>query len=367
VVVAVDGLLGHLFIKGNGSELMILAPQGEFETLTDPFRRELLAHCYRMLGSIQDAEDQVQEAYLRAWRSFDQFEGRSSLRVWMYKIATRVCLTALESRSRRHLPSELQPPSQDPDQPLEVAELGAQWVQPIPDSLIASPAFDPAARHSSRAGIRLAFIAALQTLTARQRAVLILRDVLSMRAGEVAEILDTTSIAVNSALRRARSQLQLSGVPEDEVLEPREEVLRVAVDRYVDAFERADVDALVGLLRTDVELEMPPTPTWFTGCDAVSGFFAARVMAKRNGWSLHPTRANGQVALAVYERLPDARLAAHGLHVLTFLGERIARITVFNDSSLMPTFGFAAVMPGSSDSAYPIREPGQRRSRGESG
>jgi RNA polymerase sigma-70 factor (TIGR02960 family) len=346
---------------------MILAPQGEFETLTDPFRRELLAHCYRMLGSIQDAEDQVQEAYLRAWRSFDQFEGRSSLRVWMYKIATRVCLTALESRSRRHLPSELQPPSQDPDQPLEVAELGAQWVQPIPDSLIASPAFDPAARHSSRAGIRLAFIAALQTLTARQRAVLILRDVLSMRAGEVAEILDTTSIAVNSALRRARSQLQLSGVPEDEVLEPREEVLRVAVDRYVDAFERADVDALVGLLRTDVELEMPPTPTWFTGCDAVSGFFAARVMAKRNGWSLHPTRANGQVALAVYERLPDDRLAAHGLHVLTFLGERIARITVFNDSSLMPTFGFAAVMPGSSDSAYPIREPGQRRSRGESG
>lgn len=332
--------------KGIWSGSRLPAPQDEFETLTDPFRRELLAHCYRMLGSIQDAEDQVQEVYIRAWRSFDQFEGRSSLRVWMYKIATRVCLSALESRKRRHLPSSLQPPSHDPDQPPDIAELATRWIQPIPDSLIAPAAFDPAMRQSSRAGIRLAFITALQTLSARQRAVLILRDVLAMKADEVAEILDTTAIAVNSALRRARSNLQLSGVVEDEVSEPKEEVLRLTIDRYVHAFEQADIGALVDLLRADVELEMPPIPTWFTGRDAVAGFFASRVMSRTAGWSLFATRANGQCALAVYEQLSDDGLAAHGIHVLTLLGQRIARITVFNDPSLLPMFGFATVIPG---------------------
>jgi len=330
---------------------MALAPREEFETLTDPFRRELLAHCYRMLGSIQDAEDQVQEVYIRAWRSFDQFEGRSSLRVWMYKIATRVCLTALETRTRRHLPSDLQGPSHDSNPHLEVAESSLRWVQPIPDSLIAGPGDDPAARQNSRAGIRLAFIAALQSLSARQRAVLILRDVLSMKAVEVAEILDTTTIAVNSALRRARSQLEMSGVTQNEVLEPEGEALRLVVDRYVEAFERADINALIDLLRTDVELEMPPIPTWFTGRDAVSAFFASRVMLRPQSWSMHPTRANGQVAVAVYERLPGDCVAAHGVHVLTFLGERIARITVFNDPSLLPKFGFATVAAQSSNPA----------------
>jgi RNA polymerase sigma-70 factor (TIGR02960 family) len=330
---------------------MVVAPQDEFETLTDPFRRELLAHCYRMLGSIQDAEDQVQEVYIRAWRSFDQFEGRSSLRVWMYKIATHVCLTALESKTRRHLPSDLQPPSHESNQLPDATESSVRWLQPIPDSLIAGPGDDPAARHNSRAGIRLAFIAALQTLSARQRAVLILRDVLSMKAVEVAEILDTTTIAVNSALRRARSQLAQSGATQDEVPEPENRVLRLVVDRYVDAFERADIDALIDLLRADVVLEMPPIPTWFTGSDAVSGFFASRVMLRPQSWAMLPTRANGQIAFAVYERLPGDCIAAHGVHVLTFLGERIARITVFNDPSLLTNFGFATVAVCSSNSA----------------
>jgi RNA polymerase sigma-70 factor (ECF subfamily) len=169
-----------------------------------------------------------------------------------------------------------------------------------------------------------------------------------MKAVEVAEILDTTTVAVNSALRRARSQLVLSGATQDEVMEPEEKVLRLVIDQYVDAFERADVDALVDLLRADVELEMPPTPTWFTGRNAVSDFFASRVMLRPQSWSMHPTRANGQIAFAVYERLPGDCIAAHGVHVLTFLGERIARITVFNDPSLLPKFGFATVATRSS-------------------
>jgi RNA polymerase sigma-70 factor (TIGR02960 family) len=333
---------------------MTTAANAEFETLTDPFRRELLAHCYRMVGSIQDAEDLVQEVYLRAWRSFDRFEGRSSLRVWLYTIATRVCLTALESRRRRPLPSDLSGPSHNPGQLIASPEPGMIWMQPIPDALLDTSSGDPQARFNSQAGIRLAFIAALQGLSARQRAVLILRDVLSMRAAEVAEILDTTTIAVNSALRRARSQLELNATTEDELMEPVEAELREILDRYVEAFEHADIDALVGLLRADVELEMPPTPTWFTGRDAVAGFFALRVIGQprwhsglgwsQGGWHLIPTRANGQLAFAAYGCDDDGRYVAHGVHVLTLLGNRIARITVFNDASLLPTFGYASVL-----------------------
>ena len=224
-----------------------------------------------MLGSIQDAEDQVQEVYIRAWRSFDQFEGRSSLRVWMYKIATHVCLTALESKTRRHLPSDLQPPSHESNQLPDATESSVRWLRQIPDSLIAGPGDDLAARHNSRAGIRLAFIAALQTLSARQRAVLILRDVLSMKAVEVAEILDTTTIAVNSALRRVRLNWHRVARRRTRCLSRRIgfSLGRGPIRRCV---QRADIDALIDLLRADVVLEMPPIPTWFTGSDAVSGF-----------------------------------------------------------------------------------------------
>jgi RNA polymerase sigma-70 factor (TIGR02960 family) len=313
----------------------------EFAAVTEPFRRELLAHCYRMLGSIHDAEDLVQETYLRAWRGFDRFEGRSSVRRWLYKIATMACLTALQNRSRRPLPSGLAAPSDDHRVAVEAGEQAVEWLQPAPDAL-----FDPAAIVAGRAGVRLAFIAALQYLPARQRAVLTLRDVLAFRTAEVADILDATPAAVDSALRRARAQLAAAGPVEDDLAEPDEEITRALLDDFVDAFARADADALVTLLRADVELEMPPTATWFSGRSAVVGFLETRVMLRKGQWRLVPTRANGQPAFVVHERTRSGRVEPHGIQVLTLIGDRVARITVFNDASLVPTFDGA---PGSLD------------------
>src|SRR5215207_8338160 len=307
----------------------------EFAAVTEPFRRELLAHCYRMLGSIHDAEDLVQETYLRAWRAFGRFEGRSSVRRWLYKIATMACLTALQTRSRRPLPSGLGAPSDDHRVAVAAHDPSVPWLQPAPDALFGAD--DPATIAAGRAGVRLAFIAALQVLPARQRAVLTLRDVLAFRTAEVAEILDTTTMAVDSALRRARARLAEVEPIEDELTEPDEVTLRTLLDAYVDAFTRADPDALVNLLRADVELEMPPLPTWFTGRPAVVGFLTSRVL-RTHRWRMLPTRANGQPALVVYENASHGRYEPHGVHVLTLIGARIARITAFNDPSLVPTF-----------------------------
>jgi RNA polymerase sigma-70 factor (ECF subfamily) len=310
----------------------------QFAASTEPFRPELLAHCYRMLGSIHDAEDLVQETYLRAWRAYDGFEGRSSVRRWLYKIATMACLTALETRSRRPLPSGLGAPEDDHRVAVAPREPSVAWLQPAPDALVG--AGDPAAVVAGRTGVRLAFIAALQFLSARQRAVLTLRDVLGFRTAEVAGMLDTTVAAVDSALRRARARLAEAGPVEDGLTEPDEETRRTLLDRYVDAFTRADPDALVELLRLDVELEMPPTPTWFTGRGAVTGFLAGRVL-RAGLWRLTPTRANGQPALVVHRHAGDGRYEPYGVHVLTLTGARIARITAFNDPSLVPTFASA--------------------------
>ena len=248
----------------------------EFAALTEPFHTELRAHCYRMLGSIHDAEDAVQETYLRAWRAIDRFEGRSSVRRWLYAIATRACLTALETRARRPLPSGLGRPSDDHRVEVAASEPSVPWLQPAPNALIGAD--DPADVVASRTGVRLAFIAALQLLSARQRAVLALRDVLAFRTAEVAEMLDTTGVAVDSLLRRARAHLAAARPAEHELAEPDERAERLLLDAYVEAFTRADVGALVELLRVDVEMEMPPTPTWFTGRDAVVGFLATRVL-----------------------------------------------------------------------------------------
>ncbi|MFI9771941.1 sigma-70 family RNA polymerase sigma factor [Streptomyces sp. NPDC052415] len=307
----------------------------QFTAETEQFRPELLAHCYRMLGSIHDAEDLVQETYLRAWRAYDGFEGRSSVRRWLYTIATRACLTALETRTRRPLPSGLGAPMDDHQAAIAPREPSVAWLQPAPDALFGGD--DPAAVVARRAGVRLAFIAALQFLSARQRAVLTLRDVLAFRTAEVAEILDTTTAAVDSALRRARSRLTEAGPVEDDLSAPEERTQRALLDTYVDAFTRADADALVNLLRLDVELEMPPTPTWFTGRRAVAGFLADRVL--RPGlWHMVPTRANGQPALVAYKRTADDRYEAYGIQVLTLIGNRISRITAFNDPALVNTF-----------------------------
>ncbi|HYS37046.1 MAG TPA: sigma-70 family RNA polymerase sigma factor [Pseudonocardiaceae bacterium] len=307
----------------------------EFAALTGPFRPELLAHCYRILGSIHDAEDLVQETYLRAWRGFGGFEGRSSVRRWLYRIATMACLTALETRARRPLPSGLGAPADDHRVAVAPREPSVAWLQPAPDALFGGD--DPAAIVAGKTGVRLAFIAALQFLPARQRAVLTLRDVLAFRTAEVAEMLDTTAAAVDSTLRRARAHLAQTGPVEDDLAEPDEETRRILLDSYVDAFTRADPDALVNLLRADVELEMPPIPTWFTGRQAVVGFLASRVL-RRDLWRMAPTRANGQPAIVAYQRTGDGRYEAYGIQVLTMVGGRIARITAFNDPSLVPTF-----------------------------
>lgn len=313
----------------------------EFAALAEPFRPELTAHCYRMLGSIHDAEDLVQETYLRAWRGFDRFEGRSSVRRWLYAIATAACLTALKTRSRRPLPAGLGAPSDDHRVAVTVREPSLPWLQPAPDALVAAD--DPAAVVAARAGLRLAFIAALQLLSARQRAVLTLRDVLAFRTAEVAEMLGMTTTAVDSALRRARARLAEAGPVEDDLAEPDNETRRAILDRYVDAFTRADPDALVDLLRADVELEMPPIRTWFTGRVAVVGFLAGRVL-RANVWRMLPTGANGQPAAVAYRRADDGRFVAYGVQVLTLIGPRISRITSFNDPSLVPAFGLAPAL-----------------------
>jgi RNA polymerase sigma-70 factor (TIGR02960 family) len=317
----------------------------QFAAMTGPFRPELLAHCYRLLGSIHDAEDLVQETYLRAWRGFDGFEGRSSVRRWLYRIATMACLTALETRARRPLPSGLAAPADDHRVAVAAGEPSVAWLQPAPDSLFGAD--DPAAIVAARAGVRLAFIAALQYLPARQRAVLTLRDVLAFRTAEVAEMLDTTTAAVDSALRRARARLAEAGPVQSDLAEPDEESRRTLLNNYVAAFTSADSEALVNLLRADVELEMPPIPTWFTGRRAVVGFLGRRVLRSPDQWRMVPTSANGQPAVVAYRHAGDGRYVAYGVQVLTLIGTRIARITSFNDPTLVPTFGFAPALVAS--------------------
>ena len=310
----------------------------DFTSLTGRFRGELLAHCYRMLGSAEEAEDLVQETYLRAWRSFDGFAGRASMRTWLYRIATNACLTAIERRGRRPLPSGLGGPAADPAAPLAAAA-EVPWLQPLPDALLAAEHADPAAVAASRAGIRLALVAALQYLSARQRAVLILRDVLEWPAAQVADLLGTTATAVNSMLRRARSQLARALPAEDEMAEPAEPDRRALLERFAVAFENADAGALAQLLREDATLEMPPMPAWFAGRAAVTRFFEAQVLAAPGLFRMVPTTANGQPAFAAYRRGRDGAYEAHALQVLTVTAAGVARLVIFLDPSLFRAFG----------------------------
>jgi RNA polymerase sigma-70 factor (ECF subfamily) len=310
----------------------------DFTGVTGGFRGELLAHCYRMLGSAEEAEDLVQETYLRAWRSYDGFEGRSSVRTWLYRIATNVCLTAIERRGRRPLPSGLGGPADDMEAPL-VAGPEVPWLQPFPGALLAADGEDPAAAAVSRAGIRLAFVAALQYLSARQRAVLILRDVLEWPAAQVAELLGTTTTAVNSGLRRARAQLAEALPAEDELAEPAERDRRATLDRFAAAIQDADGSALAELLREDAALEMPPLLTWFTGRQTVAGFIAAHFLTEPGGLRLVPVTANGERAFAVYRREPGRVYHAHAVLVPTVTATGIGRIIAFQDTGLFGSFG----------------------------
>jgi RNA polymerase sigma-70 factor, ECF subfamily len=320
---------------------MTVTEEAEFASLTGPYRSELLAHCYRMLGSVHDAEDQLQETLLRAWRSYDQFEGRSSLRTWLYRIATNTCLRAIETRQRRPLPSGLGGPGDDPSGPLDAPLREVPWLEPMPDALISA---DPASVVTSRTNIRLALIAALQYLPPRQRAVLILRDVLGWRAAEVADLLGTTTIAANSALQRARAQLQEAAPSEDELREPADPEVAALLNRYAAAFENADVAGLTELLRDDAVIEMPPTPTWFAGRANVELFLRSHVLREPRFLRMVPTAANGQPALAEYVRGEDGVYRAFSIHVLTLTGSRITRISAFLDASLFTVFGLPATL-----------------------
>ncbi|HVW43527.1 MAG TPA: sigma-70 family RNA polymerase sigma factor [Amycolatopsis sp.] len=316
----------------------------DFLRQADPFRRELLAHCYRMLGSVHDAEDLVQETYLRAWKSYDKFEGRSSLRTWLYRIATRVCLTALESRGKRPLPTGLgQPGSQAGDELVEQPEV--PWLEPVPDAMVGADRADPAAIVTSRESIRLALMAALQHLPPRQRAVLILRDVLQWRAAEVAKVLNTTTTAVNSILQRARAQLAEVTPSEDQMAEPTEAEQRELLDRYVTAFERKDIPAIVELFTKDAVWEMPPFIGWYQGAENISRLIDTQCPAEGPGdMFLVPTSANGQPAFGLYMRDGDVYLPFN-LPVLTLSKDGVKHVSSFFDTSLFATFGLPESIP----------------------
>ena len=328
-----------------------MAVSEDFARQTDPFRPELLAHCYRMLGSVHDAEDQVQETMIRAWRSYGEFEGRASLRTWLYRIATNACLRALENSGRRPLPSGLGRPGEYPEAPLSAARPEVAWLQPIPDALVSAGSADPAEVVASRQSVRLALIAALQYLPARQRAVLILRDVLRWRAAEVADLLGTTTTAVNSMLARARARLEQAAPDQDEIQEPADPAERDLLDKYATAFQNADIPAVLRLLREDAIFEMPPEPTWFTGRELIGRFLQTRVLTEPGRFQMVPTAANGQPALASYLRDHDGVYRAHSICVLTIAAFRIARVTSFNDPGLFRAFGLPQVVPAAVASA----------------
>jgi RNA polymerase sigma-70 factor (ECF subfamily) len=317
----------------------------DFLRLADPYRRELLAHCYRMLGSVHDAEDLVQETYIRAWRSYDRFEGRSSLRTWLYKIATRTCLTALESRQRRPMPTGLGTPSAEPGDPL-VQQTEVSWLQPVPDVMVGAETSDPATIVTSRESIRLALIAALQHLPRRQRAVLVLREVLNWRAAEVAEVLGTTTTAVNSILQRARAHLDEVSPSEDEIVEPSAADQRELLDRYVKAFEDKDIGAIVELFTKDATWEMPPYLSWYRGAESIGWLVDTHCPAKGPGdMRLVPTRANGQPAFGLYMRGEDGVYLPFNLPVLTIGPAGITHVASFFDTSLFETFGLPSSLP----------------------
>jgi RNA polymerase sigma-70 factor (ECF subfamily) len=312
-----------------------------------PFRAELVVHCYRMLGSVDEAEDVAQETLIRAWKARDRYdEQRASLRTWLYRIATNACLTALEGRARRPLPSGLGAASDDPHSPL-VPDFTVPWLQPLPDSYLRRNQGDPLARATERDSVRLALIAAMQLLTPRLRAVVVLRDVLQFSAAEVAAQLTTSTAAVNSALQRARAALAEAAPRVNALREPDDRKVRETIERYIRAFESADVDTLVTLLTDDAVLEMPPVPLWYAGRVDYGGFIARVFTMRGTGWRMVPTAANSQPALAAYCRDDAGVLRLHTLQVLTVTTQGIAHNVVFQDPHVFEAFELnLALEPG---------------------
>jgi RNA polymerase sigma-70 factor (ECF subfamily) len=319
--------------------------EGAFARLIEPYRRELHAHCYRMLGSVHDAEDAMQEALLRAWRALPRFEGRSSLRSWLYTIATNTCLNLVAKRPKRTLPID-HGPAADPVAGSGMPLAETVWIEPYPDEVLAvqDGYASPDAVYDRRESIELAFIAVLQHLPATQRAVLILREVLGFSAREVAETLDTTVASVNSALQRARAAIQ-DRVPEQSQQETLrqlgdDEVKRL-VDRYVAAWERNDVGAFVSMLAQEATFTMPPLASWFAGREAITRWAAKEPMSGEFRWRMLPARASGQLALGYYSEDGEGGFAPFALNVLTLRGREIADVTAFIARSPEPRVGDA--------------------------
>ncbi|MFC4945584.1 sigma-70 family RNA polymerase sigma factor [Pseudonocardia sp. GCM10023141] len=326
-------------------ELLARAQAGDeraFRELTEPYRHELQVHCYRIVGSVQDAEDILQETLLAAWRGLDRFEGRASVRAWLYRIATNRSLNALRDSARR--PNPAVGDRSRPSDPI--------FLEPYPDDLLGGlpePAPGPEARYESKESLSLAFVAGLQQLPPRQRAALVLRDVLGFRAAEAAGMLDSTEASVNSALQRARSTLEaaLPARDRERAPAPRSAREREVVGRFADAFESGDIERVVALLTDDAWLTMPPEPTACQGPLAIAGFFHDRTWWGPDAVRLVAVRANGQPAFGYYLRDRQAGIArANGLIVLTLAGEHISAITRFGDNALLPAFGLPRTLPG---------------------
>jgi RNA polymerase sigma-70 factor (TIGR02960 family) len=317
-----------------------------FGELVGPHRRELQVHCYRILGSGLDAEDTLQETLLAAWQGLAGFEGRSSLRVWLFQIATRRCLNALRSASRRP-PADWPPPGIEPPEPTRLGEVA--WLEPYPDLLLAGMADaapGPEARYEAREAISVAFVTALQLLPPRQRAVLILRDVLGFRASEAAGILDSTEDSVTSALKRARAALQYRRGQAAASPPPCSAQEQAVVRRFTEAYEAGDVHGVVALLTDDAWLIMPPVPQQYQGRELAVRFWAATAFRPGRSARLVPTRANGQPAFGLYIRDPHAPVShASGLLVLTLAGPQIAAVTGFPDTAALPSFGLPRMLP----------------------
>jgi RNA polymerase sigma-70 factor (ECF subfamily) len=316
------------------------AEQADVMQQLEPFRTELTGYAYRMLGSTFEAEDAVQETFLRAWRGFDRFEGRSSLRSWLYRIATNVCLSMLGASQRRARPMDLAPPS-TADRPLPPPLAESMWVEPMPDARIMVDGGDPADMAVTRESVRLAFVAALQHLPPRQRAVLILCEVLRWKANEVAELLDTTVASVNSALQRARATLASARPSSSEPVEPMDDAKRELLARYVDAFERYDMDSLTALLHSDATWNMPPYELWLQTHADIEAWCLGPGIGCRDS-RLVPVMANASPAFGQYKPAADGGYEPWSLQVIETSGDRISGITFFLDTArLFPLFGLA--------------------------